>query len=186
MNYELPVGKGKAILGSAPRVVNAVLGGWALSGILNYYSGTPLGPFTAPTPLSGGWNGGNNRPNVAAGDLLNPGFSPSQFELSNVSSVKDTYLNKAAFSAPLTLALGTSAKRYSNIRAFPTRNEDLALAKNNKLTEKVRLQVRAEFLNAFNRHTLGGISTSISSANFGQVTSVSGNRQMQVSARVDF
>jgi len=187
VNYELPVGKGKALLGSAPKVVNAVLGGWALSGILNYYSGTPLGPFTAPTPLSGGWNGGNNRPNVAAGsDLLNNAFSASQFELSNVASIKDTYLNKAAFSAPATLALGTSAKRYSNIRAFPTRNEDLALAKNNKLTEKVRLQVRAEFLNAFNRHTLGGISTSISSANFGQVTSVSGNRQMQVSARVDF
>jgi len=45
VNYELPVGKGKAILGSAPRVVNAVLGGWALSGILNYYVGTPLGPI---------------------------------------------------------------------------------------------------------------------------------------------
>jgi len=109
----------------------------------------------------------------------NTAFSASQFELSNVFFfffflVNDTYLNKAAFSPPATLALGTSAKRYSNIRAFPTRNEDLALAKNNKLTEKVRLQVRAEFLNAFNRHTLGGISTSISSANFGQVTSVSG------------
>ena len=39
--------------------MNAVLGGWSISAITNYFSGTPLGPFTAPTPLSGGWNGGN-------------------------------------------------------------------------------------------------------------------------------
>jgi hypothetical protein len=174
-NYELPLGRGR------------ILGGWALSAILNYYAGTPLGPFTAPTPLSGGWNGGNNRPNVvSAADLLNSSFSSSQFELSSVSSTKDTYLNKSAFSAPAALAPGDSAKRYSNVRAFPVRNEDIALTKTTKLTEKLKLSVRAEFLNAFNRHTLGGISTSISSANFGQVTSVSGNRQMQVSARADF
>ena len=73
-NYELPVGRGKALLGSAPKVVNALLGGWTVSAILNYYSGTPIGPFTAPAALSSGWNGGNNRPNVAAGDLLNPNY----------------------------------------------------------------------------------------------------------------
>ena len=106
--------------------------------------------------------------------------------LSSTSSPKDTLLNKAMFSAPAAFTLGPSAKRYSSVRGFPTRNEDLALAKSNKITEKVRFSLRAEFLNALNRHTLGGISTSISSANFGQVTSVSGNRQMQVSARVDF
>jgi hypothetical protein len=186
-NYELPVGRGKALLASAPRVVNAVLGGWAVAGILNYYTGTPLGPFTAPTPLSSGWNGGNNRPIVASGAALrNPSFDRSKFELSNTSSPSNTYLNKSAFSAPAALTLGTAAKRYSSVRSFPAKNEDLALAKSNKITEKVTLRIRAEFLNSFNRHNLGGISTSINSANFGQVTSVSGNRQMQVGARVDF
>jgi hypothetical protein len=187
INYELPVGRGKALLGSAPRVVNAIIGGWSASGILNYFSGTPLGPFTAPTPLSGGWNGGNNRPNVAPGaDLLNSAFDASQFELSSTSSAKDTFLNKAVFSAPAALTLGTSAKRYTSLRSFPTLNEDLALAKSNKITERVRFSLRAEFFNAFNRHKLGGVSTSFSSANFGQVTSVSGNRQAQMTARVDF
>jgi hypothetical protein len=186
-SYELPVGRGKALFGSMPRAVNAVLGGWSISAITNYFSGTPLGPFTAPTPLSGGWNGGNNRPNVASGaDLLNPNFSASNFELSSTSSATDTFLNKAAFSAPASLALGTSAKRYSGVRGFPTINEDMALAKTNKITEKVRFSLRAEFFDALNRHKLGGVSTSFSSANFGQVTSVSGNRQMQLSARVDF
>ena len=187
VTYELPVGKGKMLLGNAPRIVDTFLGGWTLSGIANYFSGTPLGPFTAPTPLSGGWNGGNNRPNVASGvDLLNTGFDPGKFELSNTASATDTFLNKSAFSAPPTLALGGAAKRYTNIRNFPTINEDFALAKSTRLTEKFRMSIRAEFFNALNRHKLGGISTSFSSANFGQVTSVSGNRQMQVSARLDF
>lgn len=187
LNYELPFGRGKKFFGSMPRVVNAAFGGWGVSGILNYYSGTPLGPFTAPTPLSGGWNGGSNRPLVASGaDLMNPSFDSSRFDLSSTQSASNTYLNKAAFSAPPALTLGTSAKRYSNVRAFPTLNEDLALAKVNKLGERVRFQLRAEFFNAFNRHTYGGISTNINSANFGQVTTVSGNRQMQFSARLDF
>jgi hypothetical protein len=33
---------------------------------------------------------------------------------------------------------------------------------------------------------LGSISTSVNNANFGQVTSVSGNRNVQLSARFDF
>ena len=185
-NYELPVGRGKPLLGSAPRVVNAILGGWAVSGILNYYSGTPLGPFTSPTPLSSGWNGGNNRVNVAAGDLLNGAFDRSRFELSSTSSPNNTYLNKSMFSAPAALTLGRGAKRYTSVRGFPNRNEDLALAKTSRITEKLRFSLRCELLNALNRHTLGGISASISNANFGQVTSVSGNRQLQVSGRLDF
>ena len=140
----------RPLLGSTPRLVNAVIGGLDVSGIANYFSGTPLGPFTAPTPLSGGWNGGNNRPMVAAGaDLLNASFDASQFELSNTSSAKDTFLNKAAFSAPGTLPLGTSAKRYTNIRSFPTLNEDMALAKSNKITEKVRFSLRVEAFQRF-------------------------------------
>jgi hypothetical protein len=46
--------------------------------------------------------------------------------------------------------------------------------------------LRAEALNAFNRHTFGGISTNPTSATFGDVTSVSGNRNMQLGARLDF
>jgi hypothetical protein len=38
----------------------------------------------------------------------------------------------------------------------------------------------------FNRHQLGGINTSITSPAFGQVTSVSGFRVVQVGTRFDF
>ena len=43
--YELPIGKGKALLGSAPAFVDAILGGWQLSGILTLQDGLPFSAF---------------------------------------------------------------------------------------------------------------------------------------------
>lgn len=114
------------------------------------------------------------------------GFDKSKFELSTATSPNNTYLNKALFSQPAPLTLGTSAPRYSQVRSFGTVNEDLCLQKSQRLTEKARLRLRAELLDAFNRSKLGGIVTSVNSPNFGQVTSISGNRQIQLSARIDF
>jgi hypothetical protein len=60
------------------------------------------------------------------------------------------------------------------------------LQKNWTLRKGVRFQFRAEAYNAFNRHTFGGISTNPNSSTFGDVTSASGNRTMQLGARIDF
>jgi hypothetical protein len=59
-------------------------------------------------------------------------------------------------------------------------------AKTFRFHERYRLPVRGEFLNLFNRHQLGGINTTISSSQFGRVTSVSGNRSLQLGLRLDF
>ncbi|MEI9975023.1 MAG: TonB-dependent receptor [Ignavibacteriota bacterium] len=185
ITYDLPVGKGKKWLTGAPRAVNAAIGGWQVAGILNYYSGTPI-TFSSSSPLSS-WNGGTNRANVISDDaMLNPSFDSSLLQVTGTSGAPNTYLNKANFSQPAALTLGTGAKRYGNARAFPTRNEDVALVKNTRIAERFRFQIRGEALNVFNRHTWGGVSGSVNSATFGQVTSVSGNRQIQVSARLDF
>ena len=84
------------------------------------------------------------------------------------------------------MTLGTSAPRYTQVRDFGTKNEDVGLQKNTRLTEKVRFQLRAEFLNVLNRHQFGGISTNVTSLTFGQVTNVFNNRQVQLGARLDF
>ena len=41
--WELPVGRGRAFFQSAPGWVDAIIGGWQLSSILRYNSGTPMG-----------------------------------------------------------------------------------------------------------------------------------------------
>jgi hypothetical protein len=183
ISYELPFGAGHR-LGGTNRIARTALGGWSFSTILNYFSGSPL-RFSASSPLSL-WNGGTNRPNVLPG-LLSNGFNNSAFDYAHASSPgSNLMLDKSKFSDPGTLRLGTGAPNYGQVRSFPVRNEDFALYKNTQIREKLRLQLRAEFIDAFNRSTLGGLVTAVNNPLFGQVTSISGNRQIQLGARVDF
>jgi hypothetical protein len=179
ISYDLPFARRSSSL------IGKALGGWSAAAILNYYSGTPI-QFSAPTALAGGWNGATNRPNVAPGQLVRNEFDQGAFQLSTTRSPNNLYLNREMFSAPAPLQLGTGAKRYGNVRGFGTRTENLTLTKSHQVTERVTFQLRGELLNLFNRSTLGGISGDINNANFGYVTSVSGNRQVQLSGRIEF
>ena len=179
LNYKLPSGRGSRGLN------HALLGGWSVSCILNYFSGIPLG-FGGSMPYSGGWNGAVNRANIAAGEMVAPGFDRSRFELSSLASASNTYLKKALFSDPAPLTLGGSAVRYAQARSFGTVNEDLGLLKRHQIGERYRFQIRAELLNVFNRHQFSGINTSVTSPLFGQVTGADGNRIVQVGARLEF
>jgi hypothetical protein len=184
ISYELPIGKGKALLSGAGKAVNAILGGWSASAILNYWSGTPIG-IGAPSAYTA-WNGGTNRANIASGPMKNAAFDKNKFELLDNYSSANTYLNKSIYSVPAPLTLGSSAVRYAQLRTFATINEDLALQKNYQITEKYRAQLRVDLFNAFNRPTLSGPNTSLTSPLFGQITNVSGNRTAQVDLRLDF
>ena len=184
--YELPFGKGKRWTVGAGRVANAMVGGWQISGIANYASGVPLN-FQGSFPLAGGWNGAINRVNVAPGNLRVGTFNDSTFDFANPNSRVNTYLDKSKFSDPAPLTLGNSAYYYNQARGIGTATEDLAIQKNWFFgRERARMQFRIDLLNAFNRHYLGGIVTNVTNPLFGQVTSVSGNREIQVGLRVDF
>jgi hypothetical protein len=185
VDYQLPFGKGKALLSGGGWVSNMLAGGWSVSSVLNYFSGTPLG-FGGSGALSGGWNGAANRANISAGDLKASGFDKAAFQIVNTNLPSNTYLNKSLFSDPAPLTLGNSAFRLTQIRNFGTISEDLGLQKNHTFKEKYRFQLRAEFLDAFNRHQLTGINTTVTSPAFGQVTNVSGFRTVQVGTRFDF
>jgi hypothetical protein len=98
-DHELPFGRGKQIGSNWNRAVDLILGGWSASGILNYFSGTPL-RFSGSGALSGGWNGATNRANVGPGPLTVSGFDKSKFELSTINSPNNTYLDKSKFADP--------------------------------------------------------------------------------------
>ncbi len=62
--YELPIGRGKAIGGNMPSVLNAIIGGWQTNGIWRFTDGRPILPM-----LSGGKplpTYGTQRPNLIA------------------------------------------------------------------------------------------------------------------------
>lgn len=185
VDYELPIGRGKAFLGGAGRLVNLLAGGWSMSAILNYFDGGPLG-FGGSSPLPGAWNGGGNRANVAAGVMRAAGFNKDAFNFADLFSPGNTYLNKGLFSDPAPLTFGSSAPRYVQLRGFGTINEDIGIVKNIRFAEKYRFQLRGELLNAFNRHFLSGVNTGVNTPLFGQVTGVGGMRNIQLGARLDF
>ena len=74
----------------------------------------------------------------------------------------------------------TRIRLANNIRVFPSRLTgfrgqplnlwDLSLIKNISITEKVRFQLRGEFLNAFNHPQFGDPNTDPTSSDFGRTT----------------
>jgi hypothetical protein len=185
-SWDTPIGRGRAIGGGMPTWLSAVIGSWQVSGILNYYSGTPLSITTSTSPLAGVWNGVALRANIVSPDMKNESFQRGDFNFGNTADPMNTYLNKAAFADPAPLTLGNAAPYLSQVRNFGTISENLSLQKVVRFGEKFRFQLRGDFLNAFNRPQWGGLQTNVTNPLFGQITSVSGQRSIQLGTRLDF
>lgn len=183
--YELPIGKGKPLLGRMHPALNAVIGNWKLSAIHTYVSGTAL-------MISCGQNffgaGSSARCSFApgAGDtipLINPASSSDRSVAFSVPQ-----LNKAAFVLPPNMVYGDTPRRMSYLRTPWTVQEDIALLKNFDITERVHLELRASASNGLNRVVLAAANTTQNSSTFGFITTAQGNapRNVQLGARVSF
>ena len=184
--FELPFGKGKPLLSSANRVLNAVVNGWTISAILNYKSGTPLGvPRSRRTPV--GWNG----PGVYA-NFNTPAsgfarvFNPSAFNPWNANDPGNRYFDSTAFSDSLPQELGSSPPFFPTVRGLWNWDEDASIIKRFGIRERVGLQLRLELLNAFNRHYFGGPDMNLNNSYFGNVRTASGGRTGQFGMRVEW
>lgn len=185
--YEIPVGHQRRFGGEMPGVLDAIVGGWTVSVIGNYASGTPLRFTGSAIP---GWNGRANRPDIVNpnGSTFLAGFDSSKFNAAAIS--QGNYADHRFIApglivdhAPFTLG---NAAFVLDVRDPYSRNEDISIQKTFRFGRQMRMQVRGELINAFNRHTFGGIITSVLDARFGQITNVSGNRQGQLGVRLEF
>ena len=96
------------------------------------------------------------------------------------------YFNTAAFRLrqPLELAANFAAVL---LRSPGRNNFDISLFKNVSVTEDVRVQLRAEGFNIFNRAEFSSPTTDFSSPNFGAITSTNTfARQFQLGVRFLF
>jgi hypothetical protein len=184
--YDLPIGRGRHVGRNMPGVLDAVVGGWTISFIGNYASGTPLRFSASSIP---GWNGRANRPDVnnPDGRSFYAGFDSKRFDALAIAQGNNPDHRWIAPGlivdhAPFTLG---NAPFVLNVRDPAIRNEDVSIQKTFQ-ARQMRIQVRGELLNALNRHTFGGIITNVLDARFGQITSVSGNRQGQIGVRLEF
>ena len=160
-------------------IVRGVAGGWQVSGIFTARSGNPL-TITQPSGIV------NSRPDVVPGvDLVNPDWKDT------CNATGCNYLNPAAFVAVPVIAATNATVRpgtyiVGDARSPAEWDMNATFAKNFPLGAARRLQVRADFFSIFNKMNWGNPSSSISASDFGRITSATGNRSMQLGARLSF
>jgi Carboxypeptidase regulatory-like domain/TonB-dependent Receptor Plug Domain/TonB dependent receptor len=173
--YNLPLGRGQTIGGNWSKPVDALLGGWQLNGITTQQNGFPLSPSTQNTSDSGS--------NVLRPNLT--GVSP--VVKGSVKSKLNDYLNSAAFSQPAPFTFGNAPRTLSNVRGPGTHDVDFSLFKNFQATDRVKVEFRAEAFNLLNQVVFGSPNTTLSSGQFGVITSQSNTpRQIQLALKAVF
>lgn len=173
--WELPFGRGKRWLGSAPGIADAFVGGWMLNGIHNWRSG-------APVFIGGGGViplfGGGNRPNIVNTNFYT-GVDRGAYDPGDPALNRMLDIN--AWGQPAAFTFGTAAPTYNGLRTFGAISEDFSIQKNFRIWEEHRIQFRAEMFNAFNRVNWGGPAANINApANFGRITGTEPPRSIQL------
>ncbi|HEX9928056.1 MAG TPA: carboxypeptidase regulatory-like domain-containing protein [Pyrinomonadaceae bacterium] len=169
--YELPFGRGKRFGGNVSRLVDFFIGGFQISGTGVYQRGTPLTvTYAIGFPSTGLAAVGNLqiRPNRIEG------VKPTAGNFGELVRQGLPLFNPAAFSAPnvANYEFGNAARTYNDIRRDNYKNVDLSIIKNISFNEGgQKIQLRAEFLNAFNWVVFGTPVTSFGNAAFGSYAS---------------
>ncbi len=169
-SYELPFGKGRAWGDGWNSFVNAFLGGWNLSTILNLKSGFPITVFdtrVTASSLQAPRAGAFPRPNRIGSGI------PSNQSI-------DNWINAADFASP---ALGTFGNSGVGILRGPNFGQlDLTIGKKFATWENHYLDFRAEFFNLTNRPNFSLPVRNLGDpTNFGKITST-----INESRRVEF
>jgi hypothetical protein len=183
--YELPVGKGKRV-NLRSGVLDAIAGGWAISGFTTIQSGYPL-QILQNDNYTAGMGLGRLRPTLLSSSYAT-GAKVSD-TVGFAGEAKERYVNRDAFAVTNRYGIGNLPNVLPNLRQPVFNVTDLALMKNFRFTEACFLQVRFEAQNAFNHpvFNLGGNDLNIQSATFGYMNSViSQPRNIQFGARFVF
>ena len=192
--YEFPLGTGKKWWGSMPRALNAVLGGWEVSGQYLIQSGKPV-EFN-----SNFFYDGKDFHLPRGQRTLDRWFDTTHFikfpdkntDISNYPAWTGVQNLPGANFKPedpndpkngVYQDFGTYVRRiptrWGNVRQSRVNEINLGLMKNFKPTERMKIQFRLETFNAFNHPRFGGPETNPGNENFGRV-----NKQQQNTARL--
>ena len=171
--YELPFGR------SAHGMRGKVLGGWQLNGIVTLLTGFPFTPQLGANLSGDGDTRNPDRPS------LNPAFSGPV-----ILGQQAQWFDPHAFATP---AAGTWGNLGRGVYTGPgLADVDFSLFKNAAVSERARLQLRAEFFNLLNRANLGTPSATVFSGasispTAGLITSLAATpRQIQMGLKLIF
>jgi hypothetical protein len=167
--YELPFGPGKQYGGSVRGPLARLIEGWIFSGITTFQTGSPITIRTDADPANTGQS--QQRPDAISDPTLPRG-----------ERTASRWFNTAAFADPTTYRYGTAGRGLVNNPGV--NNWDLSLMKNTGITERVKLQFRAEFFNAWNHTQLGTPQFELHRGDFGMISSASSPRLIQLALKL--
>jgi len=187
--WELPFGRGRTWGGNWNGFVDAIVGGWQVQGIWNWQNGRPLTIGNVYyngdiTQLVGEVNSKNADPTKTT-------FNTSGFYFQDAAVMTNGQIDPAKQRADTRIQLA------NNVRTLPSRFPqwrgqglnlwDLGISKNFRITERVRFQLRGEFINAFNTPVFNNPNLTPTSSDFGKVTSQANlARNIQIGLKLIF
>ncbi len=181
-NYYLPFGRGQKYATSG--IGSVLLGGWQTNWILSRYSGTPFTVGTSGSSV-------NTQGNSQTPDQVLPDVA-----ILGGHGVGNPYFNPLAF-APITDPRFGSAGR-NILRGPGVFNLDASLFRDFRITERFKLQFRAEMFGVTNTPQFGNPGTTVSNAarnadgsiralnGYTEITSAGGERQIRFAMKLTF
>jgi len=175
---ELPFGKGRKFASDASRALDWLIGGWQLSGLMNYSTGRP---FTV-------YSGLNTFSNQVATPANCSGCSRNLggvVEESGTSFYFDTAA-RAQFSQPGPGEFSDVGRNY--FIGAPDFRLDTSLSKRFRITESMSFDLRVDARNVLNAVNYGLPTTTTTSSTFGRIrTSIDSDaRRIQFSGKFNF
>ena len=197
--YLLPVGRGRTLLPNDNRIVDGVIGGWELSGLFIYQSGTPWGE---PGNFL---HNGYVKPHVQKSDGYIRMAAPCANQYVQDPNNPTNWILKSLDSLYAGSYDGTCSQEnyqivpaygqtyntvYSGIRNLSSTQFDASMAKNFAIVESLKLQIRLDAFNVLNHPTWSqGADNNLNDPTFGEIEKGSWGpsnyaRKVQLSAKV--
>jgi hypothetical protein len=167
--YELPFGKGRLLLNQGG-VADEIVGGWTTSGSFNIHSGYPTTIYSGLPNRTGSLAGGVFANRVAS---------------QSAPKTRAEWYDPANFGDPAPYTFGNSGRDSTIVPGFW--NLDANIQKHFKITESVKLLIRADAFNFFNHKNLGEPGNTIDfPGSTGVISSSSEPRIVEVGTQIDF
>ncbi|MBI4473482.1 MAG: carboxypeptidase regulatory-like domain-containing protein [Acidobacteria bacterium] len=194
--FELPFGPNRRFANNGPGIISRLIERWEFGGIVNFFSGTPIGFTSAVTSF----NEQFGTPDLVgvlpknAGRVTRTANGVVYFP--ELRQIQDTALTgpfaRAIADAggnillrhPAPGKLGNMSQRY--LEGPGWYRVDVDLIKRIRLGEAKDLEFRAVVIGLLNSPVFGSPNTDIGSTSFGNITSATGNRLVELHARINF
>jgi hypothetical protein len=144
--YDLPFGNDQFLFSNADKLTNHFISGWTIGSIVSLTNGLPFSPQLGYNPTGSGDSRNPIRPDV------NPSFIGQIYAHGSTAQRAAQYFNPNAFSAPEAGYVGNASR--DSLTGPGYADWDFSLLKSTQLTQRTRLQFRAEFFNILNHTNL--------------------------------